>query len=61
MRRIAVQNPEKLRAIAEGLYARAAEGDIQAAKEIGDRLDGKSVQGVELSADVNVKGFAWMK
>lgn len=42
LRRIAVQDPQKLRAIAEALYNKAAEGDIQAAKEIGDRLDGKS-------------------
>lgn len=49
LRRIAVQNPEKLRAIAESLYAKAAEGDVQAVKEIGDRLDGKAVQATELS------------
>lgn len=42
LRRIAIQDPQKLRAIAEALYSKAAEGDIQAAREIGDRLDGKS-------------------
>ena len=42
IRRIAIQDPEKLRKIAEALYAKAADGDIQAAKEIGDRIDGKS-------------------
>lgn len=42
LRRIAVQDPQKLRAIAEALYNKAAEGDIQAAREIGDRLDGKA-------------------
>lgn len=49
LRRIAVQEPHKLRAIAERLYDKAAEGDIQAAKEIGDRLDGKSAQALMLS------------
>ena len=56
LRRIAVQNPQKLRAIAEKLYDRAAEGDIQAAKEIGDRLDGKAVQQVISDMDVKVSG-----
>lgn len=34
----------KLRAIAEALIEKAAEGDIQAIKELGDRLDGKPAQ-----------------
>ena len=42
IRRVAIQEPERLRRIAEALYDKAAEGDIQAAREIGDRLDGKS-------------------
>ena len=33
-----------LRALARKLYAMAMEGDIQAIREIGDRLDGKPVQ-----------------
>lgn len=49
LRRIAAQDPQKLRAIAETLYQKAADGDIQAAKEIGDRLDGKAPQSVELA------------
>ena len=49
LRRIAAQNPEKLRRIAEALYSKAEEGDIQAVKEIGDRIDGKALQGVELT------------
>lgn len=51
LRRIAVQEPHRLRAIAEALYNKAGEGDIQAAKEIGDRIDGKAVQGVELTGE----------
>ena len=42
----------KLRAIADRLIEKAAEGDIQAIKELGDRLDGKAVQ----TNDVNVSG-----
>jgi hypothetical protein len=39
-------NPRKLRKIAEALYDKAVEGDVQAIKEIGDRLDGKVPQGI---------------
>ena len=51
LRRIAAQDPDKLRRIAERLFADAENGDIQAMKEIGDRLDGKAAQSVELSSD----------
>ena len=61
LRRVAAQSPEKLRSIAEALYAKAAEGDVAAAKEIGDRLDGKATQAVDLSGSVEVKGFTWQK
>ena len=44
LHRIAVQQPERLRKIAEALYSKAEEGDLNAAKEIGDRLDGKPAQ-----------------
>ena len=51
LRRVAAQDPEKLRKIAEALYAKAAEGDVQAAKEIGDRLDGKVAQALALMGE----------
>ena len=51
LRRIAVQEPHRLRAIAERLYDKAAEGDVTATKELGDRLDGKALQGVELTGE----------
>lgn len=51
LRRIAAQDPQKLRRIAESLYARAEEGDIQAIKEIGDRLDGKVAQALALMGE----------
>lgn len=51
LRRVAAQDPEKLRKIAEALYAKAADGDVQAAKEIGDRLDGKVAQALALMGE----------
>ncbi len=39
---------KKLFALADALVDKAIKGDIAALKEIGDRLDGKAVQGVEL-------------
>lgn len=49
IRRAIVQGDgQKLRAIAEKLIELAASGDIQAIKEIGDRLDGKSQQRVDV-------------
>lgn len=40
------RNQLKLRKIAKKLIAMAEEGDIQAIKEIGDRLDGKPAQAI---------------
>jgi hypothetical protein len=37
---------DKLRAVADALVAKAISGDVQAIKEIADRLDGKVPQGV---------------
>lgn len=48
-RAIAQGDAERLRRIAEALLAKAEEGDLQAIKELGDRLDGKSPQAVEMS------------
>ncbi len=39
---------KKLAMLADKLVERALEGDITAMKEIGDRLDGKPAQAVEL-------------
>jgi hypothetical protein len=43
-RAIAQSDPDKLRRIAESLLNKAEEGDLQAIKELGDRLDGKAAQ-----------------
>ena len=40
--------------VAKSLVKKAIAGDIAAAKEVGDRLDGKAVQGVELDVAVTV-------
>lgn len=40
---------KKLRVLADRLVDKALEGDITAIKEIGDRLDGKAAQSVEMS------------
>ena len=48
---------EKIKAITllgRRLVTKAMEGDVAALKEIGDRLDGKPVQGVELGVDVKI-------
>lgn len=50
IRRAVIQaDAEKLRAIADKLIEKAAEGDMQAIKELGDRLDGKPAQSTEIS------------
>ena len=45
-RAMLADNGKKLRAIADKLAEMAADGDIQAIKEIGDRLDGKPKQAI---------------
>ena len=49
LRKIAVQEPEKLRRIAEGLFEAAEAREPWAVKELIDRLDGKPVQAQEIS------------
>ena len=50
IKRVVVQGDgETLRRVAEALVLKAQEGDIAAIRELGDRLDGKSVATTELS------------
>jgi hypothetical protein len=50
IKRVVVQGDgETLRRVAEALILKAQEGDIAAIRELGDRLDGKSVATTELS------------
>jgi hypothetical protein len=49
IKKLAVQeNHRRLHVIAESLFEKAAEGDLGAIKEIGDRLDGKAVATTEI-------------
>jgi len=50
IKKYAIQEDYKrLHAMAEKLYEKAAEGDLGAIKEVGDRLDGKAVATTELT------------
>lgn len=49
LRKIAVQEPQKLREVAEGLFEAARAMEPWAVKELIDRLDGKAVQQTELT------------
>jgi hypothetical protein len=53
-RAVLASDAEKLRAIADKLIEKAAEGDIQAIKELGDRLDGKAQQSLDANLSGNV-------
>ena len=47
VRRMAIQeNGKALRKVVETLFSSAGEGDVQAIKEIADRLDGKPAQAI---------------
>ena len=49
LRKIAVQEPTKLREVAEGLFEAARAMEPWAVKELIDRLDGKAIQQTELT------------
>jgi hypothetical protein len=51
-RAITQGDPEKLRKIADTLIRLALDGDIQAIKEIGDRIDGKPSQSIEQTTEI---------
>ena len=46
-----------LRLLARQLVKAGLAGDVSALKEIGDRLDGKAMQGVDLKMDVTITGI----
>lgn len=46
-----IKKAQALRAIAEKVFQQALDGDMQAIKEIGDRLDGKPKQAIEGQVD----------
>lgn len=45
------QGGTKLRAVADALVNKALTGDVPAIREIGDRLEGKAMQQVEVSGE----------
>lgn len=49
-----------LNVLAAKLVTEAAQGDMQAIKEVGDRLDGKPAQAVEMSGEVKTNYVAQM-
>jgi hypothetical protein len=50
IRKLAIQEDYKrIHVIAEKLFEKAAEGDLGAMKEVGDRLDGKAIATQELT------------
>jgi hypothetical protein len=53
-RAIAQDDGKRLRAIAEALLDKAADGDVSAIKEFADRTDGKVMAQIEMSGDLNV-------
>ena len=55
-----LQNPNLLRRLARKTFAMALKGDIDAIKEIGNRLDGKAVQASEVSVTGGVAMFQGM-
>lgn len=52
LRKYAVQNPKDVEKAVQTLWKKAADGDVQAAKEIADRLEGKAVQSVEQKTEL---------
>jgi len=64
VRRLAVQQDGKaIREVVESLFKEAKEGDVQAIKEIGDRLDGKPAQAIT-GADggpLEIMQVPWLK
>lgn len=48
-RAVAQDDGERLRKIAEKLLDMATDGDIQAIRELGDRMDGKPIQATHVS------------
>lgn len=61
LRRIAIQEDgKKLRAMCEAIYDKAAQGDVQAAQFIADRLDGKPAQTVNGNLEGNFT-VTWAK
>ena len=53
-RAIAQDDGKRLREAAEKLLDMAAQGDIAALRELGDRIDGKAIQAIQAEVDARV-------
>ena len=53
-RALAQGNAERLRNLAEKLIDKALKGDMAALKELGDRVDGKSLATIEYTGELSV-------
>lgn len=58
LQRAVIQDPNRLAKLAEKVLQMAEEGDMQAIKELGDRLDGKPKQTQEISGEITVNDDA---
>ena len=55
VRKLAVQEDHKrIHKVAEALFRKAEDGDISAIKELGDRIDGKSMQEISGNSDAPI-------
>lgn len=54
-RAILADDGKKLRKIAETLLDKAAEGDVAAIRELGDRIDGRSIQQIEAKVEGTIR------
>ena len=55
VRKLAVQEDYKrIHKVAEALFKKAEEGDVSAIKELGDRIDGKSMQEISGNSDAPI-------
>ncbi len=52
-----VKKTKALRLLARKLVQCGLAGDVSALRELGDRLDGKAMQGVDLKMDVTITGI----
>ena len=55
LRRMTVQEPERLHKVANVLFKQAEEGNLNAISILFDRLDGKPLQAIEMSGNLDVK------
>ena len=53
-RALAQSDAQLMRKCADALIAKAAEGDVPALRELGDRIDGKAMQSLDVQGDIGL-------